>query len=326
MRFTLSKELPFDPYPFLHDPHKQTIISSVFNFLFEPASDQKLIPLPDGDKISLEITTPRDWKPTDLTVFFVHGLCGSHKSPNLVRMAHRLEPLGIRTVRYNMRNCGSGKGMSKKIYHSGRSDDVFECLKVLKKENPESPIVLVGFSLGGNIVLKLAGELGKLGSHFLSGLIAVSPPVDLYSSVMMFQEPSNAIYEKCFYRLLRSDVHYLHSKFKDLPPIRLPRNMRLYEFDQLYVAPTFGFENAMDYYTKCSAIHVVEEINVPCKILLAEDDPIISHKSLDRCTLPSNVSLFKTKKGGHMGYLGRCDQRKGFYWLDGLLTDWILEF
>lgn len=320
----MSQELPFDPFPFIEDPHRQTIINSFFNFFFEPASDQKLVALPDGDKISLEITTPRGWKPTDMTVFFVHGLCGSHKSPNLVRMAHKLEPLGIRTVRYNMRGCGSGKGLAKKIYHSGRSEDVFECLKALKKEHPDSPIVLIGFSLGGNIVLKLAGELGSLGHHFLKGVVAVSPPVELYSSILMIGDASNAMYEKYFYRLLRSDVHFLHKTFKDLPPISLPRNLKIYEFDQLYTAPTCGFKSAIDYYHKCSASHVVGDIGVPCKILLSEDDPIISSASLDQYALPSNVAVFKTKKGGHMGYLGRG--KNGFHWLDALLVEWILQF
>lgn len=322
----MSQELPFEPFPFFTDPHKQTIINSFFNLLFEPPSERKLVHLPDGDKISLEISTPREWKPTDLTVLLVHGLCGSHRSPNLVRMTKRLEPMGIRTVRYNMRGCGSGKGLAKHIYHSGRSEDLFEAIKALKKEFPESPIVLIGFSLGGNLVLKLAGELGSIGKEFLKGVIAVSPPVDLYSSVQMLGDPTNAMYERYFYRMLRADVHYRHKKFKDLPNIRLPRNLKLYEFDQLYTAPTCGFKNADDYYSKCSSANVVPDIVIPTKILLAEDDPIISSGSLDQFAIPAAVDLFKTKKGGHMGYLGTPGTEKGFYWLDSLLVDWILEF
>lgn len=321
----MNKELPFEPFPFLHDPHQQTIISSFFNFLFEPPSDQKLISLSDGDKLSVEMTTPREWKPTDLTVLLVHGLCGSHKSPNLVRMARRLEPTGIRTVRFNMRGCGSGRGLAKKIYHSGRSEDVFEVIKVLKAEHPKSPIVLIGFSLGGNIVLKLAGELNSLGFQFLDKVIAVSPPVDLYSSIQMLGDPKNGIYERYFYRLLRNDVLYRHRKFKDLPPVQLPRNLKIYEFDQIYTAPHCGFRSAEDYYSKCSSQHFVGDICIPCKILLAEDDPIVSSSSLDDLSLPSNIDLFKTKKGGHMGYLSSPTSEKGFHWLDSLLIEWIIE-
>ncbi len=322
----MSQELPFEPFSFFSDPHHQTIISSVLNFLFEPTSERKLVQLSDGDRLAAEITTPKGWKPTDVTVVLVHGLCGSHRSPNLVRMVKRLEPMGFRCIRYNMRGCGSGRGLAKNIYHSGRSEDLFEVLKFLKKKDPESPIVLVGFSLGGNIVLKLVGELNVIGHQYLKGVIAVSPPVDLYSSVQMIGEPPNSFYERYFYKLLRADVHYRHRKFRDLPKISLPRDLKLYEFDQMYTAPACGFKDAIDYYNKCSAAHVVEDISIPCRILLSEDDPIISPSSLDHYLLPPNISVFKTKKGGHMGYLGNPVSEKGFHWLDSLLVEWIREF
>lgn len=321
----MSREIPFDPFPFLRGPHHQAIANSFFNFFFAPASDQLLVRLPDGDQISLEVTTPRGWQPSDLTVFLVHGLCGSHKSANLVRMARRLEPLGVRTVRFNMRGCGSGRGLAKQIYHSGRSEDVFECIKMLKKMHPDSPIVLIGFSLGGNIVLKMAGELECLAKPFLKKVIAVSPPVDLYSSILMLGDSENAMYEKYFYRLLRADVHYRHKKFKDLPPVRLPRDLKLYEFDQVYTAPICGFRSAADYYSRCSSAQFVPSISVPCTILFAEDDPIVSCYSLDGIELPSHVELMKTKNGGHMGYLGHPRDERGVHWLDSVLVEWILE-
>lgn len=321
----MSRELPFDPFPLLRGPHHQAIVNSLFNFLFEPASDQMIVPLPDGDRISLEITTPRDWKPTDLTVFLVHGLCGSHKSANLVRMARRLEPLGIRTVRYNMRGCGSGKGLAKKVYHSGRSEDLFESIKAVKKAHPDSPIVLIGFSLGGNIVLKMAGELDSIAKSFIRKVIAISPPVDLFSSILMLGDPANSMYERYFYRLLRADVLYRHKKFKDLPPVNLPRNLKLYEFDQIYVAPICGFQSADDYYNRCSSAQFVPNIAVPCTILFSEDDPIVSCYSLDGIDLPSHVDVLKTKKGGHMGYLADPRDERGFHWLDSVLLDWIQE-
>ncbi|MBX7065771.1 MAG: alpha/beta fold hydrolase [Parachlamydiales bacterium] len=322
---SVAYELPFEPYRFIEDPHKQTIISSMVNFLFDPPSDQKLVKLADGDIISLEITTPRGWKPTDRTIFMVHGLCGSHQSPYMIRIAKQFADMGIRVVRYNMRGCGSGKGLSKHIYHSGRSDDIFECLKVLKKETPESPTTLIGFSLGGNVVLKLVGELGSLGSQFLDQVYAISPPVELYASILMMGAPENGLYERYFYKLLRADVHYRHNKFKDLPRVYLPRDLKMYEFDQVYTAPVCGFANAIDYYHKCSSAHVVSDIDIPCRILLSEDDPIISHHSLDAYHLPSHVELYKTKRGGHMGYLGRYKDKKGLYWLDNLLADWVSE-
>jgi hypothetical protein len=319
----VCQELPFDPFPFLDDPNQQTILSSMFNLQIEPLSERKLVTLPDGDRISLEVTTPKGWEPADRTVLMVHGLCGSHRSPNLVRMAKKLETLGVRAIRFNMRGCGSGRGLAKQIYHSGRSEDVFEAVKKVKEEHPDSPLTVIGFSLGGNLVLKMAGELSSLGTLFIDQVIAVSPPVDLFSSIVMFGEPRNALYERYFYRMLRKDVHYLHGKFRDLPRIRLPRYLKLYEFDQVYTAPRCGFSSAKDYYNKCSAVGLVSEIATPTKILLSEDDPIVSSSSLDGLWTPSNVEVFKTKKGGHMGYLGNPASGKGFYWLDSVLSEWI---
>src|SRR5207237_3524926 len=137
--------------------------------------------------------------------------------------------------------CGSGRGLAKRIYHCGRSEDVFECIKAVKKEHPQSPLLLIGFSLGGNIVLKMAGELGHLASPFLKGLIAVSPPVDLYKSIQLFADPVNQFYERYFYRLLRADVYYLQKTFRDLPKVSLPKKLQIYEFDQMYIAPTCGY-------------------------------------------------------------------------------------
>jgi len=320
----VSQELPFEP--FFNDPHYQTIISSFFHLLLDPESEQKIIALMDGDRLSVEITTPQEWKPEDLTVVMVHGLCGSHQSPYLIRLVKKLSPKGIRTVRINLRGCGSGRGLARHIYHGGRSDDLFEVLKVLKKEHPESPMVILGFSLGGNLVLKLAGELNRMGPEYLKGLIAISPPVDLYSSIRMIGDPTNAMYERYFYKLLREEVMYRQRIFKDLPKVHLPKDLKIYEFDQLYLAPTCGFKDAMDYYDKCSAINVVENIVIPAKILFAEDDPIIESSSLDSCHLPSQVQVYKTKKGGHMGYLSSPTSESGMYWLDGVLVDWISEF
>ncbi len=321
----MSNEIPFEPFYFANDPHKQAIINTFFNFLLEPSSDQVVIPLPDGDRISLEISTPEEWRTGDLTVVLVHGLCGSQSSPNIVRMAKRLIQKGIRVVRFNMRGCGSGRGMAKRIYHCGRSDDLFAAIKEVKRDAPDSPIVLVGFSLGANIVLKMAGELHKSGPLFLRGVVAVSPPVDVASSVQMLGDPVNEMYERYFLKLLKADVLYRHKKFRDLPPITFPNELKLIEFDRMYTVPFCGFRDVHDYYSKCSSEHVVPDITVPCRILLAEDDPIICSTAIDRCHVPQNVSVFKTKRGGHMGYIASPTDERGFYWLDTLLDEWIRD-
>jgi uncharacterized protein len=160
----------------------------------------------------------------------------------------------------------------------------------------------------------------------LKGAIAICPPTDLYSSVQLVGEPQNSIYERYFYKILKADVLFRQSMFKDLPQVRLPSDLKLYEFDQTYTAPINGFKSALDYYQKCSSIHVIEDISVPTNILLSEDDPIISPKSLDSLLLPSHINIYKTKQGGHLGYLGHPGSERGVNWLDSLIGDWATGF
>lgn len=319
------RELPFDPCPLFGHRHQQTLFSTLTYWIPEPASEQKVLALDDGDKLVMEVSTPKSWKKTDPTVLCIHGLCGSHLSSYLLRLVNRMNPLGIKMVRFNMRGCGSGKGLAKQIYHSGRSEDVLEAVKRLKQEFPDSPLIVIGFSLGGNIVLKMLGEMGLSGGSYIDQVFAICPSVDLFSSCAMTKEAANGMYGRYFYRRLRADIHELHSMFADLPPVNLPKNLSLYEFDELYTVPRIGYKNIQEYYTKCSSIYLIEDIQIPCKILFSEDDPIVDHRLLDSHDLPSNIEIYKTKRGGHMGFLGNPADPRGFYWLDSLLEDWILE-
>lgn len=318
----MIKRLPFDPFPLLSDPLKQTVIGAKLHFQKEPLSVRKLIPLPDGDQIAVEITTPKNWKNTDRTVIMVHGLAGSHRSPYLIRLVNQLEPRGIRVIRFNMRGAGSGKGLSRQIYHSGRSEDLFEAIRILKGETPDSTFTLIGFSLGGNISLKLAGELAHEGAKYLNSVIAVSPPADIEASVRMMSQPANRWVEKHFCKKISAHITHMHATF-NMPPIDFPEDWSLAQFDELYKVPLCGFTDAKEYYKQCSAKYYVEDIKIPCRVLFAEDDPFIPHNCLDDRQLPSNVEVFKTERGGHMGYLGYPRSLRGFRWLDSLMLEWI---
>jgi len=317
----MSIELPFDPLPFFSGSHQQTIFGSFFSFQRQPPSSRKLIELPDKDKISLEITTPKNWKPTNPTVIMLHGLCGSHKSPYLVRITKKLAKKGIRSVRFNLRGCGSGKGLAKGIYHCGRSEDVLIALKELKKESPESPIVLIGFSIGGSIVLKLAGELGDEAKKYLVKVIGINAPIDIKKSLELFAHTKNRIYERYFSKKLYAEVEYRHKKFPELGQHNLPKNFKLREFDELYTAPQSGYKDIEEYYLECSAVHKVQDITIDCNILVSQDDPIIYPNTLDDIELPPNIKYYKTKKGGHLGYIGK----RPFHWIDQVTINWINE-
>jgi len=298
----------------------------MFAFSFEPESVTRYVDLPDGDKIALEFSTPEGWTPDKPTVFMIHGLCGSHKSTYLVRMARKLNRNGIRAVRMNLRGCGSGKGFARNIYHSGCSHDAKAALEFVKKETPESDIILIGFSLGGNVVLKLAGELGREdNSTLVKHVIGVSPPVDLEASVVLLDSDVNKIYSRYFMHHLLSDVEERCRMFPDIPFPKFPNPMTFYQFEKLYICPNAGYSCNSEYYDTCSAAPRVPWIKIPCHILFAQDDPIIDHRALENYIIPENVKVTTTNHGGHMGFIGSPLDVGGFHWMDTTLMKWISE-
>ena len=319
----MSILLPFRPIPFLANRHLQTIMASQVNLCREPPSTTVMVALDDGDRIALEVSRPQGWRPDHPTVVMVHGLCGCHGSPYMIRMARKLWQRGVRAVRMNMRGCGSGRGVARQPYHSGRSADVFAVLEHLYQSTPQSPTTLLGFSLGGNLVLKLAGELQAVALRYVQQVIAVCPPADLAACVRLLALPSNRLYERHFVQLLRDAVADRHRLYPDLPSVHLPSHLSLYTFDHVYTAPQCGFRDADDYYARCSAAPLVPHITVPCRILLAADDPFIDASVFQQTALPAHVQVTRTAQGGHLGFLGRPGMSGGFRWLDTLLLHWI---
>jgi hypothetical protein len=319
-RFTV---LPFRPLPWLANAHLQTIVASQMYLPVEPPSVTSLVPLPDGDRLALEVATPAGWHPQRPTVVMVHGLCGCHRSPYMMRMAYKLWRRGLRAVRMNLRGCGSGIGLARQPYHSGRSADLWCVLQTLHHDTPQSPLTVIGFSLGGNIVLKMAGELGAMATPQVSQVIAVCPPADLAACSRLLGQPSNRLYEQRFMRLLQAAVRERHQRFPDLPCVLLPPQLSLYEFDHIYTAPLCGFQDADDYYARCSAAPLVPGIALPCRILFANDDPFIDATVFDAVDLPASVQVMRTRRGGHLGFLGVPGSSGGYRWLDTTLLTWI---
>jgi predicted alpha/beta-fold hydrolase len=308
--------------PFLANAHLQTIVASQLYLPLEPPSVTRLVPLPDGDHIALEVATPAAWQPEQATVVMVHGLCGCHRSPYMMRLAYKLWHRGVRAVRMNLRGCGSGFGLARQPYHSGRSADVLCVLQALQHETPQSPTTLLGFSLGGNIALKLVGELPDTAATYLKQIIAVCPPADLAACSRLLGQPANRLYEQRFMRLLRVAVEARQRRFPDVPRIALPTRLSLYTFDNIFTAPQCGFEDADDYYARCSAAPLVPHITLPCRILFAADDPFIDAAIFNTIDVPPNVQVMHTAHGGHLGFLGRPGHAGGYRWLDTVLLKW----
>ena len=316
----MAKQLVFKP--FIKNYHIQTLAGSFFNFEHPPRSTTNYIELKDNDKLAIEVTTPKKWKPNNPTVVLIHGLCGSDKSSYLIRMSKKLRKKNIKSIRVNLRGCGTGKGLAKKIYHCGQSMDILEVLKSIKQDEPQSPITLIGFSLGGNIALKLAGELKDQAKNYIDQVIAINPPIDLYRSILLFSTPQNKFYEKYFLKLLKKDFYYRQKIFQDIASIYFPEDMCFMDFDELYTAPVFGFNNAIDYYEKCSAKKFIPYIKVKCNILYSKDDPLICKNVFEDIHTNENTTIFFTNNGGHIGYISK-PTLKGIHWLDNILLSWI---
>jgi predicted alpha/beta-fold hydrolase len=313
----------FRPFPLLTNPHLQTLVAAKVCLPFEPPSVTRFVQLPDADLIALEISTPKGWTSTDPTVVLVHGVCGCHRSPYMQRLARKLWRRGVRAIRMNMRGCGSGYGLARQPYHGGRSADVLAVLQALHQDCPESPTTVIGFSLGGNIVLKLAGELRHSLHQYLERVIAVCPPADLLASARLLAQPANRLYNRYFTKLLVAEAASRHACFADLPPVTLPDGLLLYDFDTLYLAPQCGFRDALDYYQQCSAAPLVPHITLPCYILFAADDLVIDATVFDDVSLPSHVQVVCTPYGGHMGFLGMPGRGGGYRAMDAQLLAWL---
>ena len=179
-------------------------------------------------------------------VLMVHGLAGSHRCYQH-RLASQLLPHGIRVVRMDLRGAGRGVALARGVYNGGCSEDIRAVVGELRRWDPAARVVLVGFSLGGNIILKLAGEAAARPVPGLAAVAALGPPIDLERCSDMINLPYNRLYDRHFARMLVRQVHRQRYFFPDLPEYSFPRDPTLRQFDDLYTAPRGGFASALDY-------------------------------------------------------------------------------
>lgn len=309
----------FEFTPIIKNSFYQTVLASAIDLEPELASKIQHITMSDNDLMTFHSTTPKNWVEEKGIVVMLHGFCGSHRTAYMKRVARQLYKKGHQVIRVNWRGCGSGKGLARKYYHDSGSPDVMEIIKLLKVRFPNAPIALVGFSLGGNAALKLAGDLKKDGGNWLQGVVAVCPPMDLEASARRFALPENSFYTKYFRRFVMKDVEYLHRRFKDLPPHNLTEDVSFRGVFEHYVAPRAGFRDSLEYFDYCGAKNVLKDIVVPVNVLISDDDPLVDAGFLDRTTLPKNVEVHKTRYGGHLAFLGRSQ----FRWMDHFVVESI---
>jgi len=294
--------------PYLLNGHLETIYPALFREVKNlPEVRKERINTPDIDFLDLE------WYEQGSTeiVILQHGLEGSANRPYMLGMAKCLYEAGYDVLAWSYRGCSGEMNLQKRMYHSGATDDLD---LVIQKVLPRYDSVnLIGFSLGGNLSLKYLGEAQR--DPKIKKAVAISTPLDLSSGSKALHSSRGWIYEKRFLKNLTLKIKMKKLQYPDLIDDDVFKGIKtLWEFDNVLTAPVHGFEDAEDYYQKCSSMYFLGGIKVPTLVLNAENDPILTAASLDQSLFNQldNVHLEKTKYGGHVGFTQ--NHPKNYYW------------
>lgn len=327
---------PFSSRNFLRNGHLQTLAG---NFL------PRNLVLPEPERLLVEVDGPVagygpsyvlchcHWQPEEvrsqrLTIVLIHGLEGSSSSQYMIGNTARAVAAGFNVVRMNMRSCGGTDEICPTIYHSGRSGDVAAVFKTIVETHNLESVALIGYSMGGNLVLKFAGEVASSPPPQLKALVGVSPLMDLDVSSAALHEPQNRMYE---WHFLRNMIARVRRRMQLFPAIygdaqtNKIRSMRL--FDDHIVARYGGFTDATDYYSKVASSRFAGRLNVPTLILHSVDDPFIRLLPATREALIANpnVTYVETQRGGHCAFLESADNGDDGRWAERTLLGFLQE-
>jgi predicted alpha/beta-fold hydrolase len=323
-----THDLPqFRPHPLLRSGHLQTLAGVYFpGELNDYRARQHQVILDDGDRLVLHDDCPAEWSPGQPVALLMHGLGGSHLSVYMRRTAEKLCARGVRVFRMDLRGCGAGIELARLPYHSGRSADAAAALRLIAELCPGSPVTLVGYSLGGNIALKLAGESGARPPENLCRVMAVCPPADLAACSAWIGRWHNRGYDRYFAKLLSGQLRERKTRAPHAISVDFARKpTRLIEIDDWFTGPVCGFGNAANYYRQSSSAPLLAEIRVPTQIIAAADDPLVPRHMFEALRLSPTTHLHIVRHGGHLGFIGSRGSDGDRRWLDWRAVDWVLQ-
>jgi predicted alpha/beta-fold hydrolase len=313
----------FRPLLLLGNPHLQTLLGALWpGPRFTHPTAARTVHLPDGDRLLLHDSIPAGWSEDDRIVLVIHGLGGCHRSAHVQRLARKLIQSKVRVVRIDLRGVGHGVRLARRPYHGGLSADVRAALEAIHRWSPRSPLAVIGLSLGGNLALKMAGEAADRPVPGLDRVVAMSPPIHFARCAALLARPRNRFYERYYLRHLLAQVRQRQRLVPNGQPVRFPRRMTMRLFDELFTAPTWGFDDALDYYRRASALPLIARISVASLILTARDDPFIDVTPFQELPPSPFVELRILNRGGHVGFIGR-DGHGGLRWADRHVTEWV---
>jgi uncharacterized protein len=325
---TVFQPTPFKPRRFLRGGHLQTLAGFFLTRRINlPAPEERLIEVAPGVRVLCHCHWQADRRDS-LTVILVHGLEGSSDSGYMVGIAQKGLAAGLNVIRVNQRNCGGTDHLAPTLYNSSLSSDVVAVASSLVQQDKLPRFALAGFSMGGNLVLKTAGEWGREAPPEFRAVAAVCPAMDLAASADALHFPANRIYEEYFMLKLR---YRFRTKVKLFPEhfdagrLRGVRTLR--QFDDRVTAHYCGFTGAVDYYARAGASNVVDRIAVPGLILHAATDPFIQLVPETRRKIAANphLTFLEAVDGGHCSFLAAPNGYDG-RWAEQQVVEFLRRF
>ena len=271
------------------------------------------------------------WQPDaskHATLIALHGLNGSSEAHYMRGLAAKAFDYGMNVVRLNQRNCGDTEQLSVGLFHSGLTADAAHVVHELSEIDGLPAIAVAGYSLGGNVALKLAAEYGKHAPQTFRAVAAVSPIIEIGECVRALERPGNVLYQWNFVRDLKRRIRKkarIHPLLFDLGRLASVRTVR--DFDEVYTAPYFGFRSAEDYYYRASSLRIIDRISVPALVITAEDDPFVPSQPFHDPKLEGNphIDLRLCPHGGHCGFVGPSSVGNDGYWAENQVVRFIFN-
>ena len=292
-----------------------------------PSVDRRLFQVEPDSQVSADCY----WQPDRAAhpaIMVLHGLEGSSAAHYMTGIAGKAYAAGFSAVLLNQRNCGGTEHLSPGLYHSGLTHDARYVLNEITAVDGISSVAIAGYSLGGNLALKLAGDYGVDAPRALRAICAVSPIIEISRCVHALERPLNVIYQWNFVKDLRARMRRKATLFPGQFAVeRLPQVRTVRQFDEVFTAPFFGFRDAEDYYHRASAMRVVNRITVPTLIIAAQDDPFVPASMFDDQAIRNNphITTIMTRHGGHCGFVAAPGGDGDGYWAESRIVAFAEE-
>jgi uncharacterized protein len=317
----------FVPRPTLADGHKMTIYGwgNPRDFPLLPAPVRRYFDVDAESRVVADCHWQAEpWR--HVTLIALHGLNGSSDAHYMRGLAAKAYERGMNVLRLNQRNCGGTEHLSAGLFHSGLTADAAHVIDELIRVDGLPAMAVAGYSLGGNLALKLTAEYGGHGPSQLRAVAAVSPIVEIGDCVRALERRSNILYQwnfvKDLKRRMRRKERFRPGLF-DLKRLNAVRTVR--EFDDVYTARYFGFRNAEDYYHRASSLRIIDRIRVPTLVVTAEDDPFVPVEPFRDPKIADNpnIELHICQHGGHCGFVGPKSGKDDGYWAENQIVDFV---